>query len=69
MLRLLFAGHIERLGAAQVGWRFENLHAVTALVMVLFEHMNELYDRLGLPEALNERVSKEVAQLIECSLQ
>ena len=69
MLRLLCAGQIERLGEGQVGWRFEDLHAVTGLVMVLFEHMNELHERLGLPEALNERISQEVAQLIECSLQ
>jgi hypothetical protein len=31
--------------------------------------MNELHDRLGLPEALNERISQEVAQLIESALQ
>ena len=52
-----------------VGWRFEDVHDVTRLTLVLFEHMNELHDRLGLPEALNERISQEVAQLIECSLQ
>jgi len=53
----------------QVGWRFEDVHDVTRLTLVLFEHMNELHDRLGLPEAINERISQEVAQLIECSLQ
>jgi hypothetical protein len=52
-----------------VGWQFEDLHDVTRLTLVLFEHMNKLHDRLGLPEALNERISQEVAQLIECSLQ
>jgi len=52
-----------------VGWQFEDVHDVTRLTLVLFEHMNELHDRLGLPEALNERISQEVAQLIECSLQ
>ena len=41
---------------------------MTRLTLVLFEHMNELHDRLGLPEELNERISQEVAQLIECSL-
>lgn len=30
--------------------------------------MNQMYDGLGLPEEMNERVSQEVAQLVECSL-
>lgn len=30
--------------------------------------MNQMYDRLGLPEEMNERVPQEVAQLVECSL-
>jgi prevent-host-death family protein len=33
------------------------------------DYMNGLYDRLGLPEEMNERISQEIAQLIECSLQ
>ena len=52
-----------------VGWQFEDVHDVTRLTLVLFEHMNELHDRLELPEALKTRISQEVAQLIECSLQ
>jgi len=31
--------------------------------------MNGLYDRLGLPEEMNERISQEIAQLIECSFE
>jgi hypothetical protein len=31
--------------------------------------MYGMYDRLDLPEAMAERVSQEVAQLIECSLE
>jgi hypothetical protein len=69
ILRLLCAGHVERISAGMVGWQFEDVHDVTRLTLVLFEHMNELHDRLGLLEALNERISQEVAQLIECSLQ
>jgi hypothetical protein len=62
------AGHVERIMAGVVGWRFEDMHDATRLTLVLCEHMNELHDRLGLPEALNERISQEVAQLIESSL-
>jgi hypothetical protein len=69
ILRLLCAGHVEAIEQGQVGWRFNDLHAVTELVMRLFDEMNGLYDRLALPETLNERISQEVAQLIECSLQ
>ena len=67
-LRLLCAGRVERLGAGQVGWRFADLHAVTEMVLELFAEMNELHERLELPEEMNERISQEVAQLIECSL-
>ena len=69
ILRLLCAGHVEQRDSGQVGWQFEDVHEVTRLVRVLFEHTNELHDRLGLPEELNARISQEVAQLIECSLQ
>jgi hypothetical protein len=30
--------------------------------------MNELYDRLDLPEEMNRRITEEVAQLIESAL-
>ena len=36
---------------------------------LLLGYMNGLYERLDLPEAMNERISQEIAQLIECSLQ
>jgi hypothetical protein len=35
---------------------------------LLLGYMNQMYNRLGLPEEMNERVSQEVAQLVECSL-
>ena len=31
--------------------------------------MNGLYERLGLPESNNERVSQEIAELLGCTLQ
>ena len=37
-------------------------------VSLLLGYMNQMYNRLGLPEEMNERVSQEVAQLVECSL-
>ena len=52
-----------------VGWSFDDLNAIEAKVLTLFGHMNGMYDRLGLPEGLNERVSEEVAQLIACSFE
>lgn len=33
------AGHVERISAGMVGWRFEDMHDVTHLTLVLFEHM------------------------------
>ncbi|MGB5736175.1 MAG: hypothetical protein WBM40_17195 [Thiohalocapsa sp.] len=50
ILRLLCAGHVERISEGIGGWKFRDIHEVTRLVFVLFEHMNELHDRLGLPD-------------------
>jgi len=66
VLRLLCAGHYEKgreLG--MIGWRFADMREFDAKVLTLFGYMNGLYDRLGLPEQMNERVSEEVGQLIE----
>ncbi len=69
-LRLLCAGHYENGPVmGMVGWSFDDLNAFEANVLTLFGHMNGMYDRLGLPEGLNERVSGEVAQLIACSFE
>lgn len=72
VLRLLCAGRYERgrgVDAGMVGWRFADMRGVEAVVLTLFGYMNGLYRRLGLPEEMNERVSEEVWQLIEVSLQ
>jgi len=52
-----------------VAWRFADLQELTNLVLRLFTAQNGLYERLGLPEEMNERISQEVAQLIQCSLE
>ena len=69
VLRLLCRGHVERASSGMVGWRFEDLEELNREVMRLFTGMNRLYEQLELPEEMNERVSQEVAQLLECSLQ
>ncbi|NCC23461.1 MAG: hypothetical protein EOM26_13575 [Alphaproteobacteria bacterium] len=45
------------------------LREVQACLGGLFAGMNALYDTLGLPAAMNERISQEVAQLIENALE
>jgi hypothetical protein len=35
---------------------------------VLFNHQNALYERLGLPEEMNQRVSEEIGQILENNL-
>jgi hypothetical protein len=51
-----------------VGWRFDDLSNVSAIMRTLFNHQNSLYERLGLSEEMNMRIAEEIAQLIEGSL-
>ena len=68
-LMLLCRGETERTEPGRVGWRFADVKELTNLVLRLFAAQNGLYERLGLSEEMNERISEEVAQLIQCSLE
>jgi hypothetical protein len=68
VFRLLCPGHIECVEEGLVGWRFDDLPKLSATMKVLFDHQNSLYQRLGLSEEMNQRVSEEVAQIMENSL-
>ena len=68
VFRLLCPGHVECVKEGIVGWRFDDLRNVTVMMRILFNHQNALYERLELSEEMNERVSEEIAQLLECSL-
>jgi len=52
-----------------VGWSFDHLREFETKILTLFGYMNDMYDRLGLPEGPNERVSEELSQLIACSFE
>lgn len=69
VLRLLCRGHTEQTQPGLVGWQFDDPPELIRQVNLQLGYMNGLYDRLALPETMRERVSQEVAQLIECSLQ
>ena len=69
VLRLLCRGQYERPRPGLVGWRFEDFDEIKSLLSRLYRAQNAMYDRLALPEELNERVSQEVAQLIESAFQ
>ncbi len=69
VLRLLCKGHFEPVAPGLVGWRFADLDDVRDQLMRLFTGMNRMYERLELPEMVNERISQEVAQLLESALQ
>ena len=68
VFRLLCPGHVECVKEGIIGWRFDDLRNVTVMMRILFNHQNALYERLELSEEMNERVSEEIAQLLECSL-
>ena len=68
VFRLLCSGHIESIKEGMVGWRFDDLSNVSAIMRTLFNHQNSLYERLGLSEEMNMRIAEEIAQLIEGSL-
>lgn len=69
VLRLLCAGHYIQVQPGLVAWDFDDLLEVQACLGRLFTGMNALHDTLGLPEAMNERISQEVAQMIENALE
>ncbi len=71
MFRLLCQGHTVRNDqeTGLVGWRFDDLKEFDRQLRLLFNAMYHLYASLALPEALNRRVSGEVMQLVENSLQ
>jgi hypothetical protein len=68
MLRLLCRGHYERPRPDLIGWRFADFDDIRRLLLRLFCRQNAMYERLALPADINERISQEVAQLIECTL-
>lgn len=67
-LRLLCRGHREQVRAGMVGWQFDDPPDISRQLLLLFGHMNELYDRFDLPEEMNRRITEEVTQLIESAL-
>jgi hypothetical protein len=69
VLRLLCRGHVEQVADGLVGWCFDDLEEIQHQLLRLFTGMNVLHDRLEVPESMNQRISEEVAQLIECMLE
>ncbi len=65
VLGLLCRGHIEAVASGAVGWAFDDLEQLRRQMMQLFARQNALYERLGLPEAMNMRISEEVAQALQ----
>ncbi len=65
VLRLLCRGRFERPRPDLVAWRFGDFDEIGRLLARLYCGQNAMYEKLGLPEELNERISQEVAQLIE----
>ena len=67
---LLCQGETERSPhTGMIGWRFADLNEVREKVLWLYSAQNVLYEKLGLSEEMNERISQEVAELIRCSLE
>ncbi|HSO82359.1 hypothetical protein [Thiocapsa sp.] len=69
MLRLLCRGRYERPRPGLVGWRFEDFDDIKRVLARLFCGQNAMYDRLALPEEINERIAQEIGQLIESTFQ
>ncbi len=69
VLRLLCRGRYERPRPGLVGWRFADFDDIKRLLSRLFCGQNVMYERLALPEEINERIAQEIAQLIESTFQ
>ena len=67
VLRLLCQGQYVRRQAGVVTWSFDDFNELSTQMMRLFSGQNRLYDHFSLPESTNERISQEVAQLVENS--
>lgn len=65
VLGLLCRGHREAFAPGLIGWAFDDLEEVRRQLLQLFVLQNGLYDRLGLPDSMNQRIAEEVAQLLE----
>ncbi len=65
VLGLLCLGHRETIAPGLVGWAFDDLEEVRKQLLLLFLRQNALYERLGLSESMNQRITEEVAQLLE----
>lgn len=65
VLGLLCLGHREAIAPGLIGWAFDDLEEVRKQLMLLFLRQNALYERLGLSESINQRITEEVAQLLE----
>jgi len=70
VLMLLCQGATEYSpNTGMVGWRFADLNELREKVLWLLSAQNVLYEKLGLPKEMNDRISQEVAELIRCSLE
>ena len=69
VLRLLCRGKYVRRQPGIATWAFADIAEVQQVLLQLFCGQNVMYDRFGLPETMNERITQEVAQLIENTLQ
>lgn len=70
VLRLLCRGRYVRGNRpGMVGWQFDDPHDVGRQMMRLFTGQNGMYDQFQLPETMNERITQEVTQLLENSLE
>lgn len=68
VLRLCCAGRIEQVAPNLFGWRFADLGEVKREVEAQFVEMNRLYADHELPQAMKQRVSEEIGQLLENAL-
>ncbi len=69
VIRLLCHGKYVRRQPGIATWAFADFAEVQQVLLQLFCGQNVMYDRFGLPETMNERITQEVMQLIENSLQ
>lgn len=68
-MQLLCGGQCVRSRPGLVGWRFDDAHEFGRVLYGLFNGMNELHERLGLPNAMNERITEEVSELLGASFE
>lgn len=69
VLRLLCTGHYEPQSPGWMIWRFDDHQELQQVLATLTRHMTQLHHRHNITYPMHCRITEEIDQLIECTLE